>query len=82
LRAGAVARRSLPDRVVDSGIADRDVRDLTFATPNDVRTIAPTGPAHAFIVVYAGSFPSRRITITTTFRDRHTRRDVFPAIGI
>lgn len=47
-----------------------------------MRTIAPTGPGHAFIVVYAGSFPTGRITTTTTFRDGRTRRDVFPAMGI
>jgi hypothetical protein len=80
--AGRVARRSLPGRVTYSGIADADVRHLTFATPSDVRTIAPTGPAHAFVIVYAGTFPTGTVTITTTFRDGHTRRDRFPTSGL
>ncbi|HEX4364832.1 MAG TPA: hypothetical protein VHZ75_09815 [Solirubrobacteraceae bacterium] len=81
-RDGSVARRTAPGRVVYSGTADADVRYLTFATPSDVRTIAPWGPAHAFLIVYAGSFPTGDVVITTTFKDGHTRRDVMPNFGI
>lgn len=79
---GRIARRSPPGRIVYSGTADADVRYLTFATPSDVRTIAPSGPAHAFIIVYAGSFPTGDTVITTTFRDGRTRTDTLPNMGI
>ena len=79
--AGRVARRLPRGRVAYSGTADRDVRYLTFASPSDVRTIAPTGPAHAFLIVYAGGFPTGTMTITTTFRDGRARTDSFPAMG-
>lgn len=42
-RAGRIARRSPPGRVVFSGTAEPDVRYLPFATPSDVRTIARSG---------------------------------------
>lgn len=80
--AGRVARRSPPGRVIYSGTADRGVRYLTFATPSDVRTIKPTGPAHAFLIVYAGSFPTGDTIVTTTFTDGRTRRDTIPNFGI
>ena len=73
--AGRIARRSPRGLVVYSGTADADVRYLTFATPSDVRTIAPSGPAHAFLIVYAGGFPTGDTVVTTTFRDGRTRRD-------
>lgn len=72
---GRIARRLLRGKVIFSGVALPDVRSLTFATPSDVRTITPSGPAHGFIVVYAGDFPAGRVTVTTTYRDGHTRRD-------
>ncbi|MEY2517221.1 MAG: hypothetical protein QOJ89_4579 [bacterium] len=80
-RAGRIARRSAPGLVVYSGTADADVRYLTFATPSDVRTIAPSGPAHAFLIVYAGSFPTGATVVTTTFDDGHMRRDEMPNFG-
>lgn len=81
-RAGRIARRSLPGRVVFSGTAEPNVRYLTFATPSDVRTIAPSGPAHAFLIVYAGGFPTGPTIVTTTFDDGRTRRDELPNFGI
>ncbi len=81
-RGGRIARRSPPGRVVFSGTADPNVRYLTFATPSDVRTIAPSGPAHAFLIVYAGGFPTGPTVITTTFDDGRTRRDELPNFGI
>lgn len=80
-RAGRIARRSPGGRVVFSGTTDPDVRTLTFATPSDVRTIAPSGPAHAFLVVYAGGFPTGETVITTTYGDGRTRRDAVPNLG-
>jgi hypothetical protein len=80
-RAGRVARRSPPGRVIYSGTADANVRTLTFATPSDVRTIAPSGPAHAFLIVYSGGFPTGDTVITTTFDDGRTRRDVQSNFG-
>ncbi len=81
-RAGRVARRSLPGLVVYSGTADPDVRYLTFATPSDVRTLAPSGPAHAFLIVYTGGFPTGDTVVTTTYKDGRTRRDTIPNIGM
>jgi hypothetical protein len=75
---GRVARRTLPGRVVFSGTADRGVKSLTFASPSDVRTIAPSGPAGAFLVVYAGDFPTGQLVITTAFDDGTTGRDEAP----
>lgn len=80
-RTGRVARRSAPGRVIYSGTADANVRTLTFATPSDVRTIAPSGPAHAFLIVYSGGFPTGDTVITTTFDDGRTRRDTLPNFG-
>jgi hypothetical protein len=81
-RAGRIARRSPPGRIIYSGTTDHDVRYLTFATPSDVRTIKPSGPARAFLIVYAGTFPTGETVITTTFRDGRTRRDTIPNLGI
>jgi hypothetical protein len=80
--AGRVARRSPPGLVIYSGTADRSVRYLTFATPSDVRTIAPSGPAHAFLIVYGGTFPTGDTVVTTTFTDGRTRHDEVPNPGI
>ena len=81
-RAGRVARRSPAGLIVYSGTADPDVRYLTFATPSDVRTLAPSGPAHAFLIVYAGGFPTGDTVVTTTFNDGRTRRDTLANIGM
>ena len=81
-RAGRVARRSPAGLIVYSGTADPDVRYLTFATPSDVRTLAPSGPAHAFLIVYAGGFPTGDTIVTTTFNDGRTRRDTLANIAM
>jgi len=75
--SGRVARRTLPRRVIVAGTAAAEVRHLTLQTPSDTRTVSPTGPARAFLVVYAGDIAAGRITVTTTFRDGSTRRDTF-----
>lgn len=80
-RAGRIARRTAAGLILYSGTADPDVRYLTFATPSDVRTIEPSGPARAFLIAYAGSFPTGKTVVTTTFRDGDTRRDVIPNFG-
>lgn len=71
--AGQIARRTLPGRTAFYGRALPSVRTLTFSTPRDERTIAPSGPAHAFIVEYDGSFPTGSIVITARFADGTTK---------
>ena len=71
----AKALRLQDGRQVYSGRTRSDVDYLTLATPRDVRTIVPSGPAHAFIVVYDGSFSSGTTTLTAHFRDGHTWTD-------
>lgn len=72
---GRIARRTLPGRVVLAGIVDPDVASLTIASPSDVRTLVPAGPARAVIAVYGGTFATGTFDITTTFKDGRTRRD-------
>jgi len=38
-------------------------------------------PAHAFLILYAGGFPTGDTVLTTTFDDGRTRRDVLPNFG-
>jgi hypothetical protein len=45
------------------------VREITIQTPRDVRTIVPSPRAHAFIVVYDGSFPAGNTDLRVTFSD-------------
>ncbi|MBO9534229.1 MAG: hypothetical protein J7513_14755 [Solirubrobacteraceae bacterium] len=71
----AKALRLQQGRTVYWGRALPDVDRVTFATPRDVRTIVPTGPAHAFIMVYDGTFGSGTTKITAHFRDGHTWSD-------
>jgi hypothetical protein len=66
---GRVALRTLPGRTVMSGITRADVREITIQTPRDVRTIVPSPRAHAFIVVYDGSFPTGDTVFTFTYAD-------------
>jgi hypothetical protein len=62
-------------RTVYWGRALPEVERITMATPRDVRTIVPTGPAHAFLVVYDGEFSSGTTTITAHFKDGRTWTD-------
>ncbi|HEY2602577.1 MAG TPA: hypothetical protein VGI67_13550 [Thermoleophilaceae bacterium] len=66
---GRVALRTLPGRTVMSGLVSPDVREITIQTPRDVRTIVPSPRAHAFIVVYDGSFPAGNTDLRVTFSD-------------
>jgi hypothetical protein len=61
--------RTLPGRFALYGMTLPSVKLITISTPRDVRTIAPSPRAHAFITVYDGSFASGKITITATFAD-------------
>jgi hypothetical protein len=49
------------------GMTLPSVKLITISTPRDVRTIAPSPRAHAFVTVYDGTFASGKITITATF---------------
>jgi hypothetical protein len=61
--------RTLPGRFALYGMTLPSVKLITISTPRDVRTIAPSPRAHAFVTVYDGSFASGKITITATFAD-------------
>lgn len=64
-----VERRTLPGTSIVAGTARADVRSLTIATPRDVRTIVPSSPAHGYIAVYDGGFPTGKIVTTAHFAD-------------
>ncbi|HEY0516851.1 MAG TPA: hypothetical protein VGD00_06995 [Solirubrobacteraceae bacterium] len=67
-----VERRTLPGRTIVTGIAQADVTSVTIATPRDVRTLRPSGPQHALIVVYDGQFFRGGITATVRLRNGRT----------
>jgi hypothetical protein len=73
---GRGAIRTLPGRTTFSGLARPDVREITIETTRDVRTIVPSPRAHAFIVVYDGSFPTGDTVFDVTFTDgtHHVQR--------
>lgn len=74
LDPGRAALRLQPGRSAMYGLARSDVELITFASPRDVRTIAPSGPAHAFIVAWDGDFAaSGSVRITTHLKDGTTR---------
>jgi hypothetical protein len=75
---GRVARRTLPGLFAISGVAASGVRQITIASPRDVRTLIPSRRAHAFLAVYDGSFPTGDIVLTSTLADGRTHRDVIP----
>jgi hypothetical protein len=82
-RRARIVRRTLPGTTIVSGLARADVRSITIATPRDVRTLVPTSPAHAFIAVYDGSFPTGKIVTTAHFADGSSRVvDSFDVGGI
>ena len=74
--AGRVARRTLRGISEYQGLARRDVTAITVASPRDVRTIVPSRRAHAFFVVYDGTFPTGHTVFTSTFRDGGSDREV------
>jgi len=73
-----VERRTLPGRTIITGKAEADVVSVTLATPRDVRTLRPSGPEHAFIVVYDGQFFRGAITATIALRDGRTVTEPVP----
>ena len=66
-----VERRTQPGRTIITGTADADVSSITLTTPRDVRTLRPSGPTHAFIVVYDGVFFRGALTASVELRDGH-----------
>jgi hypothetical protein len=64
-----VQRRTLPGETIITGTADADVSSITLTTPRDVRTLRPSGPSHAFIVVYDGVFFRGALTASVGLRD-------------
>lgn len=74
----AIERRTLPGRTIITGEAEADVVSVTLATPRDVRTLRPSGPAHVFIVVYDGQFFRGAITATIALRDGRTVTEPVP----
>jgi len=79
---GRIALRTLPGRVVIDGLAEPDVREITIRTTRDVRTIVPSPRAHAFIVVYDGTFPSGETVFTVTFADGSHATQKMPGIAL
>jgi hypothetical protein len=73
-----VQRRTLPGQTIITGTADADVVSVTLVTPRDVRTLRPSGPKHAFIVVYDGVFFRGALTATVELRDGHTVTEQVP----
>jgi hypothetical protein len=80
--SGRNERRTLPGRTVVFGVARPNVRELTLATPRDVRTLIPSKRAHAIIVVYDGTFPTGKTKVTATMADgSHQTVRQFAGIG-
>jgi hypothetical protein len=70
---GRIARRTQKGYSVIAGRTRADVVAITIANPAGVRTLTPSGPAHAFVAVYPGSFKGGTTTFTARFRDGHTQ---------
>ncbi|MGX6449051.1 hypothetical protein ACVU7I_13440, partial [Patulibacter sp. S7RM1-6] len=64
-----VARRTLPGLSWFAGRARDDVASITFRTPRNVRTVVPSGPARAYLVVLDGVFTSGETRMTYRFTD-------------
>jgi hypothetical protein len=79
--AGRVARRTQPGLTTFDGTVAPGVTAVTLTTPRDVRTLIPTGPLHAILAVYDGTFPSGVVRVTARFRDGHTRTETLPDPG-
>jgi hypothetical protein len=76
---GRTALRALPGRTVVYGVARPGVRQLTIESPRDVRTLIPSPRAHSFIVVYDGTFPTGKLTLTGTMADGSKKTVTQPA---
>jgi hypothetical protein len=74
-RAQGTARRTAPGLTWTAGQVGAEVRSITFRTPRDVRTLAPSAIGNAFLVVYDGQFPSGRSEMVLGLADgRKARR--------
>jgi hypothetical protein len=73
-----IERRTLPGHTTITGTAEADVVSITLATPRDVRTLRPSGPRHAFLVVYDGQFFRGQITATIALSDGRTVTESVP----
>lgn len=69
---GRVARRTLPGMQYFAGRVPDDVRSLTLSSPRDVRTIAPSSDAHAYLVVYDGRFSAGTMMLLARYGDGST----------
>jgi hypothetical protein len=78
LSEAEIERRTLPGRTVITGVADPDVVSVTLTTPQDVRTIQPTGPKHVFIVVYDGVFYSGSVSAAALLTNGRTITESIP----
>jgi hypothetical protein len=72
---GRIARRTQRGLMVFDGPVAPGVVAVTLETPRDVRTLIPSGPTHAIMAVYDGSFPTGGIRIVARFKDGHTQVD-------
>jgi hypothetical protein len=79
---GRVARRTQPGLTTFTGTAAPGVVAVTLETPRDVRTLIPSGPTHAIMAVYDGSFPTGGLKITARFKDGHVQRDAISNLGL
>ncbi|WP_027005668.1 hypothetical protein [Conexibacter woesei] len=69
---GRIALRHDPGATVFSGVALPGVVSITVIAPTQTRTIRPSGPSHAFVIAFPGSFPSGRIQLVSHFADGTT----------
>lgn len=76
---GRVARRTLPGTTYFAGPVMPDVRTITVKSPRDVRTVVPSSPAHAYLIVYDGTFTSGEVRMTSTFGDGTSTTRAFAA---
>lgn len=74
---GRVARRTQPGTTYFAGPVLPNVRTITLKSPRDVRTIVPSSPAHAYLVVYDGLFTAGDMRITSTFGDGTSTTNAF-----
>ena len=75
---GRVARRTPPGTSLIGGRALASVRQITIKTPNDVRTLIPAGPQHAFLAAYAGGFPTGQLIVSALLADGSTHTTSLP----
>jgi hypothetical protein len=79
---GRVARRTQPGLTTLTGQAAPGVVAVTLETPRDVRTLIPSGPTHAIMAVYDGSFPTGGVKVVARFEDGHVQTDRLSYLGL